>query len=473
MTLGNRTKKARACFLPKLRNFFFSSLSQRCTHKPHGNLTYFLVATKKIDTFFARTSTMVARKHAEAIVTTQEVEDVEQPGDDADADDGITETIPLTPTHHHYPALETKRSEDLDDVDKTAATAAPIQKILHSPMVILLFQLSNIMAWYWTNGLNGISMQFYAGQVHDPSILSSAYIRFFSTAALTAVVTCLQLLFGALLGRLMLLGMNSSITWQQIMGTHWLPLSGLHALGSIATNLGFMYGKASLVQVIKLLEPFETLLLSQLLFQEGKCSMGIVSAMMLVVGAAMSLLKLQSTPPHPLSITFAILSGLTLSSRNVLQRKHHHTHQEGQWSKLDKSVVQFTQLSFFSGIWTGVFAVVLYLIVNPYFVPCNFQVLLWHPLYNVFSMITLGFCSALTHSLLNAGKRVFAICMAMLWFREGLNPATLAGLALVAVGGTWYSLESKNKELPPTPEYNKLVRSIVGLTLLIWFQHQQ
>jgi drug/metabolite transporter (DMT)-like permease len=235
-----------------------------------------------------------------------------------------------------------------------------------------------------------------------------------------------------------------------------------------------MYGKASLVQVIKLLEPFETLMLSQVFFREGKCTIGIVSSMIVVVGAAMSLMKLQSTPPHPLSILFAILSGLTLSCRNVLQRKHHSddTPIVQHWSKLEKSVVQFTQLSFFSGLWTGGVAVVLYLMVQPYFVPCDFQVLLWHPLYNVFSMITLGFCSALTHSLLNAGKRVFAISMAMLWFREGLNPPTLAGLLTVGIGGFWYSWESKQKEALSSPEYGKLARSVLGLGVLLWFQGQ-
>lgn len=317
-------------------------------------------------------------------------------------------------------------------------------------------------------------MQSYAEKVNDPSHRLSAYIRFYSTMALTGVVTCLQLLLGALIGRILLLGMNKSITWHQIIATHSAPLSGLHALGSIATNLGFLYGKASLVQVIKLIEPFETLLLSQIFFREGKCTIGIVSSMMVVVGAAMSLMQLQSTPPHPLSTLFAILSGLTLSCRNVLQRKHHSgdTPVGQQWSRLEKSVVQFTQLSFFSGLWTGVVAVVLYFATQPYFVPCNFQVLLWHPLYNVFSMITLGFCSALTHSLLNAGKRVFAISMAMLWFHEGLTLPTMVGLLTVGFGGFWYSYESEQKEATSSPEYGKLMQSVLILGLLLWFQGQ-
>eukprot|EP00529_Nitzschia_sp_RCC80_P013668 CAMPEP_0113493214 /NCGR_PEP_ID=MMETSP0014_2-20120614/28477_1 /TAXON_ID=2857 /ORGANISM="Nitzschia sp." /LENGTH=592 /DNA_ID=CAMNT_0000387071 /DNA_START=164 /DNA_END=1943 /DNA_ORIENTATION=- /assembly_acc=CAM_ASM_000159 len=267
----------------------------------------------------------------------------------------------------------------------------------------------------------------------------------------------------------------------------------IHAVGSLATNVGFMYGKASVIQVIKLLEPFETLLLSQLLFQEGNCSIGIVASMSVVVGAAMSLLKLQSTTPLPQAVIAAVASGLTLSCRNVLQRKHHHQHSSSasgnatgtlsknvtstspqdpptsssataavqsvslsDLTKLEKSVLQFTQLSFYSGLWTGVISLVLWLVImapegnesieettSSTTRTTPTQVFLWHPLYNVFSMITLGFCSALTHSLLNAGKRVFAICMAMVWFREGFNSKTMAGLLLVGVGGVWYSSESK------------------------------
>lgn len=411
-----------------------------------------------------------------------------------------SETIPLTPVN--------KKNTGLSDGMGAGAAIADAPKVL----MVLVFQIGNIMLWYWTNGMNGISMQSYAEMVDDPTRFASATLRFLSTIALTGFVTCLQLMLGALIGRVLLTMLNPSITWHHITATHSPPLSGLHALGSIATNLGFMYGKASVIQVIKLLEPFETLVLQQLIFREAKCSIGIFSSITVVIGAAMSLLKLQSTPPHPFSICFAILSGLTLSCRNVLQRKQHSQPQSSsssssssgvngggskdpssmspapplgqlpppspsmtpktQWIKLEKSVVQFTQLSYYSGLWTGGCAVVLYVMIRPFFVPCSFQVLLWHPLYNVFSMITLGFCSALTHSLLNAGKRVFAICMAMLWFHEGLtNPATLAGLAGVAVGGTWYTLETKRKETPPRPEYDKLLRCAVGLGALLWFQN--
>jgi hypothetical protein len=371
-------------------------------------------------------------------------------------------------------------------------------------IILHILQIANILLWYYTNGMNGIAMQSFAKIVKDRLPQTSSTLQFLSTFQVTVFVTYRQLFLGAFIGYALLLLLNRNTksigsTWQEastnvghlVKSSHWWPLSGLHAIGSLATNVGFMYGKASVIQVIKLLEPFETLLLSQLLFQEGNCSVGIVSSMSVVVGAAMSLLKLQSTPPLPQAVIAAVASGLTLSCRNVLQRKHHHQHSSAAGSvspsnpstkkgpssfskapdaptssspnvslsnltKLEKSVLQFTQLSFYSGLWMGVLSLALWLVIvapdsneaieettSSTTNSTPIQVFLWHPLYNVFSMITLGFCSALTHSLLNAGKRVFAICMAMLWFREGLNAQTISGLFLVGIGGAWYSSESK------------------------------
>ena len=93
---------------------------------------------------------------------------------------------------------------------------------------------------------------------------------------------------------------------------------------------------------------------------------------------------------------------------------------------------------------------------------------MWHPLYNIFSMITLGFCSALTHSLLNAGKRVFAIIMAILWFGEDITSATIAGLATVAGGGTWYTMESSKRKI-----VGGVAKPVVTmLVLFVLFEYQ-
>ncbi|KAL3935012.1 MAG: hypothetical protein SGARI_003145 [Bacillariaceae sp.] len=347
--------------------------------------------------------------------------------------------------------------------------------------------------------MNGIAMENFSKehrqqrQAAPPSDNNNNHLtggdNFFTIAVATCFVTSIQLLIGAVLGRTLLFCLNRTIATRQIVATHWSPLSLLHACGSLATNFGFMYGKASVVQVIKLLEPFETLILSQLFFrEEGKCSVSLVASMAMVIAGALSLLltmkKQSKASAPPQAVVAALASGLLLSSRNVLQRKHqsHHLQQKQQstteemsdllptkqqtppspsrnvsLSKLEKSILQFTQLSFFSGLFVGAGYVILSTVAmngkiiteqammeSSYREDPNFQLFLWHPLYNVFSMITLGFCSALTHSLLNAGKRVFAICMAMIWFHERLNdPSTLLGLLTVALGGSSKAMRKK------------------------------
>jgi len=362
----------------------------------------------------------------------------------------------LLPLHQEVP-------EDEDDDEQNRSSTA------QQSLGVVLLQLrhygvlfTNVGAWYTTNGMNGIAMQGLAGSVRRDSVMES----FLSIVAVTSIVTALQLFFGALLGFSLLYAHARLVPTSQpfhirnylTFNKNESTLAVFHGTGSICTNLGFMYGSASLVQIIKLLEPFETLLFTKLLLpDESKFfTLGVTSSMTLTVGAAVSLIKSQKKQPHPHAILFALLSGLTLSTRNVLQRKHHSKkNMEYEVSKLEKSLMQFTQLSWQSGIVMTAFAVVLHL----YFVlqsshhhgetlalallGLNWRVLTWHPLYNAFSMITLGFCSALTHSLLNAGKRVFAIVMAIVWFREAFSRATAVGLALVFVGGCWYTIESK------------------------------
>jgi hypothetical protein len=85
-------------------------------------------------------------------------------------------------------------------------------------------------------------------------------------------------------------------------------------------------GKAVLNLVLKLLEPLERLAITILFFNGmTNISTGVISSMILVVSAAMSLIiTVQSTSDQktaaalPLAVLFSVLSGLTLSTRNVL-----------------------------------------------------------------------------------------------------------------------------------------------------------
>jgi hypothetical protein len=403
--------------------------------------------------------------------------------------------------------LESSESHEDDDLDYDKEERQHVrdhpstaQRTLGIALLLLrqyIFLVSNIGAWYVTNGMNGIAMQSFSRVLAEQQqqVTTASTRGFGATVAITSMVTSLQLLLGAILGWFMLLLYRYSTTITKERSTRianeapqskimtFRPiersLTLLHGVGSICTNLGFMYGSASLVQILKLLEPFETLVLTKLLLPEGeegnKLTIGVLSSCLLTVGSAISLLNSSSSKePHPHAIMFAIASGLSLSSRNVLQRRQHfgkkptaantpttttscetNMRSPQTASKLERSLLQFTELSLQSGTAMGLVSILLHTflfctaknhgatLIGVLSHAINWRLLTWHPLYNAFSMITLGFCSALTHSLLNAGKRVFAICMAIFWFRESHGWATTVSLAAVTVGGCWYATETK------------------------------
>ncbi|GAX21534.1 hypothetical protein FisN_6Hh424 [Fistulifera solaris] len=322
----------------------------------------------------------------------------------------------------------------------------------------------------------------------------------FTITAITSVVTTLQLFLGALVGYVLLLlhALLSIISTQRsfrspdrsvftIFQFRESISSALHGIGSICTNLGYMYGSASLVQIIKLLEPFEILLLTRLFLPDERklLTMGVASSMILTVGAAISLIQSKSSQPHVHAVTFALLSGFTLSTRNVLQRQQHSNNSAQPSSSsppstgvLETSLMQFTKLSWQSAWFMVAFSMMLFLLLGLHqSLPValdvfdatihgiHWGILTWHPMYNSLSMITLGYCSALTHSLLNAGKRVFAIVMAIVWFRETVTRGTMVGLTLVFGGGCWYTMESKAKGEGPQ-YWMRLAKPMISLLLL-------
>jgi exopolysaccharide biosynthesis predicted pyruvyltransferase EpsI len=374
-----------------------------------------------------------------------------------------------------------------------------------------------VAGWFSTNSCNGVAMQSVrALQQPDDS--------FSQRLTLAVTITSLQLLLGALLGggalRLLALVTPSTTTTttnntnnNNNKGGDMRPIAALHMIGSLTTNLSFLYGSASLVQIIKLLEPFETLFFV-MAWQyyntthysssnnngskgaHGKAkpsslgiSPGVLASMALTVGAAMSMVKNRGVAAPSAAICFAILSGLAMSSRNVWQRQQLLTSSSStvkasgyaalpssssvsstttaspssSSSRLGPPLTQFQFLSWRSGCMLGALALLLQaaclagLIESSVSIQTllthHWDVFLWHPLYNLFSMTALGLVSVLSHSILNACKRVVSILVAILWFQEPLGTSMIVKLLLVLIGGAWYVYErdlAKKKETQAT-----------------------
>jgi len=130
---------------------------------------------------------------------------------------------------------------------------------------------------------------------------------------------------------------NHTVVTSSSSNNRSLWLATLHGIAMYSTNLGFMYGSASLVQVIKLVEPFWTVLLQNVLLQQHSTnnnnkhpptqvllqlpSVGVVSSMLLTVGSAYTLVHADQTEIHATALVFALLSTVTMSGRNVLQKQ--------------------------------------------------------------------------------------------------------------------------------------------------------
>jgi drug/metabolite transporter (DMT)-like permease len=102
----------------------------------------------------------------------------------------------------------------------------------------------------------------------------------------------------------------------------------LHLLGSFCANMGFALGSASIVQVVKLLEPIETLLLMALFNvfilnkRHGVTFTKFLSVCTVVLGTSMLLRsKGIGQPLHFQAALFALCSGFAMASRNVIKSK--------------------------------------------------------------------------------------------------------------------------------------------------------
>lgn len=346
----------------------------------------------------------------------------------------------------------------------------------------------------------------------DSQILTSRTDYLLCIIAMTSLVTAVQLMVGALLGCLLVIvhsHLRNRSTKQAIkrcfaaqpygyvQNNMLLALPVLHAMASVFSNLGFMHDSASLVQIIKLLEPLETFVLTDLYLggsqERRRLTLGVFSSVILTVSAAYFTLKTSQAEARLDAVVFALIAGIASVCRNVLKRHHEvqklevptsfdaPTRRDGPYNimlrgssilkssrrelnaaKFERALIQFTRLSFQSGIFVSLLAGVLHCsfygtlpssrgVTDHYLSEekgriLEWGVFSWQPLYSACSIVALCFCSALTHSLVSAGQGVVNVTLEIAWFQQPLTAAYASSFALVSVGACWYIIESKQAE---------------------------
>ncbi|KAK1748179.1 hypothetical protein QTG54_000118 [Skeletonema marinoi] len=342
--------------------------------------------------------------------------------------------------------------------------------------------------WYISSNFNAIASQvlFSKFDVNEQDVQTVLLAQLLTTSQLVlgtifsiTFFTCHRLVYGKTQG-------NSKKLFKKKVNVYDFIIGVLHYVGSMCTNMGFAYGSASLVQCVKLLEPIETLILMVLaiivrdnilskswdttkLEIQQIVSIRKVASTFIIIGGTTLLLTQKSMQPNPKSITFALVSGCCMASRNVLKKTTSSSNNSGMKGGQKEEVSSHG--AFVAGVQSFTFittmaaipamAVTLLCYVRN-FSPLNALVsslfksengaleylgraVVFHCLYNVFSITVLSLTSATTHSLMNVGKRIVNVLAAAAYFGVNLSVSGKAGICLAAVGAFIYNDNSAER----------------------------
>ena len=366
------------------------------------------------------------------------------------------------------------------------------------------------VCWYYTSSRNAIATQKlvqefskHAAQTLDPKNSNHLLLDLNSHYAVMVALTALQLLVGLCIGLPVHYMLSRSKVGDKIknedMGpTSSIPASStittmamckgdikifavgmLHLLGCFCTNMGFALGSASIVQVIKLLEPIETLCLMALFNvfilkkNHGVTFAKFLSVGTIVLGTSM-LLGSKGIAQHLnlQAALFALCSGFAMASRNVIKSKSAFVDIETSKEKLPTSnknghasspfkvaamngIVDFSIITAIAAI-PAFFGLILVEMkgcsqldgsISMWMLMSAGQVgkeaIIFHGLYNIASISVLCLISAQSHSLLNVGKRICNVLAAAVIFNEPVGHSGIMGLCIAAIGGLVYSFAGR------------------------------
>jgi hypothetical protein len=319
--------------------------------------------------------------------------------------------------------------------------------------------------WYWTSSRNAVATQRLAEE-HSSSALPHA------AALLAMALTALQLLAGVLICAPIRWCVARTKTAEPVAaapgwGNRSVLLVGtLHFVGSACTNMSFVHGSASLVQVVKLLEPIETLALMALVNvwlygkHHGVTASKMLSVLVIVSGTSL-LLGQKGMEPNLASVAFALGSGLALASRNVAAKSKHPaaaasammsrtpgTGVKTWMSAASEGLLNFSTMTTVACV-PAVLVLVLVegigraygetsMIVWIFRSGPGSRAVIFHALYNMASITVLSLVSAPVHSLLNVGKRIANVLVAAIAFHVPLESSGILGLFVAALGGVMY-----------------------------------
>jgi len=328
-----------------------------------------------------------------------------------------------------------------------------------------------IACWYYTSSSNAVSSQniFQEFISQSEGNDNEQHNTSFRLAHAALYLTTVELLFGSCIAAAYVKIRRVPCP---ILPTQ-MTTGAFHYIGCLFTNCGFALGGASLVQIVKLLEPIETLILvmivnstvhSKPLTFTGST---VSSVLLIVCGTSLLLTRGDIGIGSMVPVICALISGICMSLRNVLTKGCKikiHTKSLGGKVDLDNGIISFTHLMTSGAIFsvvTAITATILYGYspIKQMSLSIVMATTMFFCLYQISSILVLSLTSAPTHSLLNVGKRIVNVLVVTYTLAEQLTPLAWSGLVLAAGGGMLYWMEKNN--------INKGRLQVVTLLILI------
>lgn len=308
-----------------------------------------------------------------------------------------------------------------------------------------------IACWYYTSSSNAVSSQnLFQGLLHQ----SDEQHTSFRLAHAALYLTTVELLFGSCIAAAYVRIRRVPCS---ILPTR-MTTGAFHYIGCLFTNCGFALGGASLVQIVKLLEPIETLILVMIVnsMVHSKPTFAIsntISPVLLIVfGTSLLLTKGDIGIGSMVPVICALISGICMSLRNVLTEGSKikiHTKSLGGKVDLDNGIISFTHLMTSGAIFSVATAITVTILygyspIKQMSISSVMATTIFFCLYQISSILVLSLTSASTHSLLNVGKRIVNVLVVTYILAEQLTPLAWSGLLLAAGGGMLYWMEKNN-----------------------------
>eukprot|EP01063_Lacrimia_lanifica_P011287 TRINITY_DN180_c0_g1_i3.p1 TRINITY_DN180_c0_g1~~TRINITY_DN180_c0_g1_i3.p1 ORF type:complete len:874 (+),score=166.92 TRINITY_DN180_c0_g1_i3:437-3058(+) len=263
---------------------------------------------------------------------------------------------------------------------------------------------------------------------------------------------------------------------------HLALVAGCNAVGTATTNIGYIYGSVSLVQVLKSMEPAMTYLCDVLILGSPHDPTALMGVGLVIAGACYA--SFNDTSFNAMSVSAALTSNVVLPVRNIIIKKvfgsgapappvlpspqvSPSVKESPGDNRKPNGFAMFALISSMGAVLTAVTCAALMTttVMQPIPQQSTFLAASGYAAYNSFSFMVLGHMSPVLHALLNVFKRAFTIVVNIQLTNTPPTMEFLIGLCISIIGLTIYVKAKKKSPITTKDVMRGLVFVLVSLVL--------